>query len=264
MTTTTITASTTGLSTFGGNDDRYHYTYMLKVDSDDERKFYIGVRSTKKHPIDDFEYLGSSRHLCNWIKEHGADKVSKEILARWDSRKEAVQHEMLLHQIFDVVKNPVFWNRSIQKSDGFDTTGTVSPRRGMKFPNSPLKGRPKPREQVEKQRLAVLGRKRSDEDKAKMSASRSGKKQREVECPHCHKVGGITPMKIWHFDHCRGINPFRAKVGVNYKRIHIGYFPTKEEADLAKQRYIQEHGINPNHRELDAFGRFKSVRKESA
>jgi len=27
-------------------------------------------------------------------------------------------------------------------------------------------------------------------------------KKVKVECPHCHKIGGILPMKRWHFDNC--------------------------------------------------------------
>jgi NUMOD3 motif len=28
-------------------------------------------------------------------------------------------------------------------------------------------------------------------------------KRVRVECPHCRKIGGILPMKRWHFDNCK-------------------------------------------------------------
>jgi hypothetical protein len=60
----------------------------------------------------------------------------------------------------------------------------------------------------------------SDETKAKMSATRKGRKHSEahakaiadakrgllqpkVTCPHCQKIGGVTGMKRWHFDKCK-------------------------------------------------------------
>jgi group I intron endonuclease len=30
-----------------------------------------------------------------------------------------------------------------------------------------------------------------------------GKKQKEIECPHCKKVGGVNVMKRWHFQNCK-------------------------------------------------------------
>lgn len=29
------------------------------------------------------------------------------------------------------------------------------------------------------------------------------KPKEKAECPHCHKVGGISQMKRWHFDNCK-------------------------------------------------------------
>jgi hypothetical protein len=52
----------------------------------------------------------------------------KEILAIWPSRKEAVLHEVLLHDIFDVAKNQNFYNKSKQTSTFFDTSGVKTPQ----------------------------------------------------------------------------------------------------------------------------------------
>ena len=48
----------------------------------------------------------------------------------------------------------------------------------------------------------------SDECRRKMSESRRGKFYEKVECPHCGKIGGGSPMKRYHFDNCKqkGVN----------------------------------------------------------
>lgn len=105
-----------------------HYTYMLKVkEPTDARALYIGVRTCKAEPELDSAYLGSCKPLKAWIKDNGADKVEKIILARWATREEALSHEILLHDCFDVGRNQEFWNRAKQTSDKFhfDFTGAV-------------------------------------------------------------------------------------------------------------------------------------------
>jgi hypothetical protein len=103
-----------------------HYTYMITLKAPtDSRKFYIGVRSCKCAPNHD-NYFGSSRPLNKWLKQNGKVNVEKQVLAIWKSRVDAVNHEMLLQDCFDVVKNPEFWNRAKQTSTGFDTTGLSS------------------------------------------------------------------------------------------------------------------------------------------
>ena len=47
-----------------------------------------------------------------------------------------------------------------------------------------------------------LGQTRSEEERAKSSASLSGRIQIKIECPHCGKIGG-NAMRRWHFDNCK-------------------------------------------------------------
>jgi hypothetical protein len=46
------------------------------------------------------------------------------------------------------------------------------------------------------------GQKRSDDERAKQSASMQGRPQAIFTCPHCEKNGG-NAMKRWHFDNCK-------------------------------------------------------------
>lgn len=105
-----------------------HYTYMLKVkEPTDARSLYIGVRTCKTQPELDSAYLGSCKPLKEWIKLNGADKVEKIILSRWPTREDALSHEILLHNCFDVGRNDEFWNQARQTSERFhfDFTGAV-------------------------------------------------------------------------------------------------------------------------------------------
>jgi hypothetical protein len=104
-----------------------HYTYFLTAKEPfNGMKYYIGVRSCKVNPEED-KYLGSSR-----VIKRNKIAVDKHILATWDNRKEAVSHEILLHDCFDVAVNKEFFNQALQTAVGFDTSGKVSAFKGKK------------------------------------------------------------------------------------------------------------------------------------
>ncbi len=277
----------------------YHYTYRITVNNPtDNRVYYIGVRSCKKHPTQD-NYFGSCREFTAWQKENGTVNLTKEILAIWGDRKLAVEHEMKLHEHFEVALNPQFWNKAKQKTTGFDTTGIPSPMRGKthseeankknrqahlgkpsankgiklsaeriealrkinlgrpsankgKKVSEEVKNKTKPTwfkagstpwnrgipalpNVIEAARLANLGKKHTDYTKELKRIKMTGYVYNIVTCPHCNTTGGETSMKRWHFDNCTGAKLYRSRVTVNGVRIHLGYFATKELADIAKQ-----------------------------
>lgn len=95
-----------------------HYTYIIQHKTEDKR--YIGVRSSECDPVEDTSYLGSSKHLPSDVK----DTHRKIILRTFQTRKEAIEHEILLHKVNNVSTNPSYYNKACQTSTGFDTTGT--------------------------------------------------------------------------------------------------------------------------------------------
>lgn len=146
----------------------YHYTYMITVKNPtDARRLYLGVRSCKVIPEEDV-YFGSCRPFRVWQKQHGVDGLERQVLAVWPTRAEALNHEILLHDCFDVAVNPEFWNQAKQKVTGFDTSGTthVGYNKGMKW--------------TEEQRKRVsairMGHPTSEETKRKISEAQKGKK----------------------------------------------------------------------------------------
>ena len=91
----------------------YHYTYIITNNNEttDNGKYYIGVRTSLNMPHEDTEYFGSSEYLKEDINEKGKNSFTKEILGIFNNREEAMQHEIELHNFFDVEKNDLFYNK---------------------------------------------------------------------------------------------------------------------------------------------------------
>ena len=207
----------------------YHYTYEITTNAPtDERQRYIGVRSSECPPKDD-SYWGSCRSFLEWQKVNGTESLAKNIFAIHQTRALAVEHEIKLHNHFEVSTNKEFFNRAKQTVVGFDTTGVSfevsdEAREKLRIANT---GKPVSEAAREKIRQFNLGKKHSEATKAKMSIFHStrkrtprseetkqklreanlgktlGKKYAQVTCPNCSKIGGETGMKSWHFKHCR-------------------------------------------------------------
>jgi hypothetical protein len=140
----------------------------------DSRRFYIGVRSCKVNPEED-KYFGSSKSFREWRKNNKDAEIVKQVLAIWKDRKSASQHEILLHDCFDVAKNPEFFNRSKALSSGFTTAGVPMVNKFQKG-QAVRRGAKLNAEQIEAARLRKLGARHTEETKRKMSRSQTGRK----------------------------------------------------------------------------------------
>lgn len=160
---------------------------------------YIGVRSSGCYPTED-EYMGSSKYLSEDIAKFGGDIFSKQILAIWPTRKDAIEHEMRLHKYFDVGANDEFYNKSIQTSTGFDVTGG----------QGHWKGKTHSEEHRRKLAEANKGKKRSEETRQKMSESgghwkgknRSEESKRKMSISARNRIN--RPCKDWVVIHPNG------------------------------------------------------------
>lgn len=150
----------------------HHYTYLITYK--DGLK-YMGVRSCKCIPADDTNYVGSSRHTPN-----KSEIVSKKILKQFNSRKEALDAEIHFHKENRVNVNKDFYNKAIQKSNGFDTSGTKlarSPEHNLKIKNA-LTGRKRSPEEclaISEAKKGKTGRKHSSDTKTKIGLAHKGK-----------------------------------------------------------------------------------------
>jgi len=197
--------------------------------------FYIGKGKRRRAYAMD----GRNSHWQNIVNKYGRPHV--ELLARWDTETEALDHEKLLISCFRdmgfVLAN---------KSDGGEGTSgykhTPEQReknrlaklgkapwnkgtKGIMIPwnkgvpmseeqkiklsaaklgkQSPRKGTKHTPEAIQKMRLVKLGKKQTPEAIEKSRLKKLGKKQPLVTCPHCNKIGGSYTMPRWHFDNCR-------------------------------------------------------------
>ena len=145
---------------------KYHYTYML-IDENDKR--YIGARSSILPPLKD-DYWSSSKYVKKAI-DSGV-KFKKEILATWICRSDAVLHEILLHDFFDVGRSENFYNKSKQTSTKFDTTGFVFSEESKRKISEASK---RPKTNLKKQVCKLKGRKQSPSQIANRAKAQIGK-----------------------------------------------------------------------------------------
>ncbi len=105
-----------------------HYVYKIINDCPtDQRKYYIGVRSTHhQDPNNDTNYRSSSKHLKQALKEIGHKNFSKEILSVWETRELANDEEIRLHELYDVARNPEYYNKAKAHSKRFCTEGMTT------------------------------------------------------------------------------------------------------------------------------------------
>ena len=126
------------------NEYKYHYTY--RITNTVCKRHYYGSRSTNTLPSLEIgvEYFSSSRDI-DFMRDqlenpqHYKYKVIKVFTT---SREDAIRLEIKLHDMFDVGKNPNFYNKVKQTSVGFDSTGSKGRKgtRDMKWIHNPDNG----------------------------------------------------------------------------------------------------------------------------
>jgi len=87
----------------------YHYTYYSY---EEWGRGYIGSRGCECLPEEDIKYFGS-------FYDKTFKPTQKIILEICETRKEAIEAEIILHDFYDVANNPHFANRSKQTSTKF-------------------------------------------------------------------------------------------------------------------------------------------------
>jgi hypothetical protein len=104
-------------------------------------------------------------------------------------------------------------------------------------------GKKMPDHIIELHRKAQLGTKQSEKTKLKRSLSLTGYKHKKITCPNCGSIGSVNVMNRWHFTNCAGVRNFRARATIAGKRVHLGYFATKEEADMAVAEALKTNNL---------------------
>ena len=204
---------------------RNHYVY--RITNTRINKHYYGSRTTEMYPKDDigFKYFSSSRDKSFILdqKENPQDYKYK-VIRIFNTRKEALELEIIFHNRFNVGKNNKFYNLAKQSTIGRDTTGIVQAKniitnekisiskeefdkrddlvgvtkgrdntkdinnknRGLKGDKNPFYGKKHSKDSLALMLLSNIGRKASKETKLKMSNTRKGVKKSEE---HKSKIG---------------------------------------------------------------------------
>ena len=177
----------------------YHYTYEITANNTtDARQKYIGVRSCECYPTED-KYWGSCKSFAEWQKVNGTESLAKKIFAIHQTRELAMEHEIKLHEYFDVGVNEEYFNQAKAHSTGFyqepeviskDITekwqdpayrqmmsdahkGQVAWNKGLK---TPADVRAKQSAKAKARKGNFTGKTHSEESIKKMSDSNKGKK----------------------------------------------------------------------------------------
>ena len=167
---------------------------------------YIGSRGCKCLPEEDLRYYGS-------FHDKTFKPTQKIIIGVYESRKDAYEVEILLHEFYDVARNPHFANRSKQTSLGFTTSGVgrkhteehkkkvgdlhrgkvVSVETRKKVSDAHM-GKKLTEEHKEKIRQGNLGKKVSEETKQKLREANLGKKLSKEQVEFLRKINLGKPV----------------------------------------------------------------------
>ena len=102
------------------------------------------------------------------------DIFTKSILSIHPTRVAAVGEEIRLHNLYDVAKNPEYYNKAKQTSTGFDTTGTTRSESQIEKARQRMLGNTISNEAKNKISNSKIGKPRSEETKAKLSKANKG------------------------------------------------------------------------------------------
>lgn len=163
------------------NTKKFHYVY--RITNIKLNKHYYGVRSSSIEPSKDLgiKYFSSSsdQEFKNDQRNNPQDYKYK-IVSIFNSRKDAISHEIKLHSRFNVGSNELFYNKSKQTSTKWDTTGitfTLSKEARNKISKA-LKNKPKSKGHIENLILnhGMKGKKHTTSSKKSMSINSTGNK----------------------------------------------------------------------------------------
>lgn len=165
-----------------------------------------GLKYFGKTVKDPYKYFGSGLVWTRHIKKHG----KKYVKTLWVSDP--------FDDMEDLQEFAEFMSKELNIVDSEEWANLVAENgiQGGAIRNGAILSE----ETKQKQRIKALGRKASDETKAKMSLAHTGKSQTQkqkqamrdynlsrnlpnLECPHCNKNGSYVAMHRWHFDRCK-------------------------------------------------------------
>lgn len=152
----------------------YYTYYSYETNKGIDGLGYIGYRKLQDAPIPELEnYFGSQVSPKNKEFKENPNKA-KIILGIFDSKEKALEHEIKLHELWDVGKNPHFANQAKQTSTGFSNEKPWNKGKELHY-NVWNKGINRTLKEKEKISNSCKGRMHSEESLEKISIANKGK-----------------------------------------------------------------------------------------
>ena len=198
-------------------------------------KYYIGSTSIEKIEKGYKGSVKSRKWKDIWLNEteNYPELFHVEILSVHETREEALQEELKLQKLYDVVKSNEWINESYAQVNGFfgrDTSGKNNPMYGKAAEVASRWARENPEKASERSRKAAK-KQWSDPEKAKKKceAMRGKKKTRKTQTQE-----EFLAMQKAKFDKAR--EKTMKRIEYNGK-IYIGWDHLKKETGLSSYRY---------------------------
>jgi len=199
----------------------YVYAYLRKSDN---TPYYIGKgkgnRAFAKHnrvPVpkdksrivflkENLNETDAFAHECEQIRLHGRKDLNTGILLNrtdgGDGASGLIFSEETRKRLSEANTGRKESSEEIERKRQRQLGQKHSPERNAKR-SAALKGRKLSPEHIAKRSATVTGRKQSAELIEKRVSQLRGRTPKQIECPHCGKVGSVQIMPRWHFDRCK-------------------------------------------------------------
>ncbi len=175
--------------------DRRHFVY--RIENKLTQKSYVGKRSSKIFDVGVNYFTSSSDKNFKNDFMSNTDNYYIHKLGEFDTSKEALEVEIMFHNMYNVAKSEDFYNKAKQTSTGWDTTGVPKPAGHQVGEKNSMYG--KPGVWAYRTDHPMLGKHLSDKTKKKISQATKGLKKSEetkqkMSDNHADVSGENNPM----------------------------------------------------------------------
>lgn len=202
---------------------------------------YIGVRTCERCPPDD-HYWGSSKYLREDIHRYGLTNFKKRILKVHQTRSQALDHEIQLHEKYNVSGNKRFYNKAKQTSTGFDTTGRPGPNLGKTL------------SELTKKRLSESKKGRSAPNKGKPMTSHQRMKLSDTWDVTLPNGRHVDVVNMTQFCKDNDLNPSAMSAVARGSRQHHKGYKCVKKSNNRKVNYQYTPWQSKGHKKKANFG----------
>ena len=229
---------------------------------------YVGVSNNVDYRWNSHKSLRTNVHLKNAINKYGWDNLVKKVVLIGEEDycleienklrpadkigwnlvcgggkppsalgKKFIKSAETRQKISSALMGKTAWNKGKQLNETQKQKLFNLPEYMKDKPHGRL-GKSLSPESIEKMRQKKVGKKQPAELVEKRRQKLIGRKHEKIACPKCNTQVPINMAKRYHFDNCKGLRPYTARVTIDGKRVFLGRFETK---DLATQAEIKAY-----------------------